>query len=366
MGRAPCCEKVGLKRGRWTAEEDEILMTYIQANGEGSWRSLPKNAGLLRCGKSCRLRWINYLRADLKRGNISPEEEEIIIKLHGSYGNRWSLIAGHLPGRTDNEIKNYWNSHLSRRIHTFRRHNNDGAPLVVDIGKITGGCKRKGGRTSRSAMKKNNPNVQMRRENPYPRSWGPSTTPLLKREALKDVSKQNDKKENMVKNSYQANEVVMGTCQVSVNDVLNPHEGAESGLSDVHVGMEGGSEGSTEERGVVGSAHNDDRENEVMGSNEESKENGGVLGVMDGRCESGMGIDWCSSLDACFEEMGDLQEELLGWEWEGMEEKQWEEEGGDLWSWLWGSDNEEEFQAMGSCAQDKYAAWLLSAETNDL
>jgi len=116
MGRAPCCEKVGLKKGRWTAEEDEILTQYVKANGEGSWRSLPKNAGitiiifsllliflvlfsynrhfilgfegLLRCGKSCRLRWINYLRADLKRGNISAEEESIIVKMHASFGNR--------------------------------------------------------------------------------------------------------------------------------------------------------------------------------------------------------------------------------------------------------------------------------------
>ncbi|XP_028060190.1 transcription factor MYB111-like [Camellia sinensis] len=88
MGRAPCCEKVGLKRGRWTAEEDEILTKYIQANGEGSWRSMPKNARLLRCGKRCRLRWINYLRSGLKRGNISSEEEEIIIKLHSTLGNR--------------------------------------------------------------------------------------------------------------------------------------------------------------------------------------------------------------------------------------------------------------------------------------
>ncbi|CAI0467101.1 unnamed protein product [Linum tenue] len=91
MGRAPCCEKVGLKKGRWTAEEDQILTSYIQQNGEGKWRSLPKNAG--NCGKSCRLRWINYLRADVKRGNISKEEEETIVKLHGSLGNRYYLIS---------------------------------------------------------------------------------------------------------------------------------------------------------------------------------------------------------------------------------------------------------------------------------
>ncbi|KAK4788376.1 hypothetical protein SAY86_019695 [Trapa natans] len=115
MGRAPCCSKVGLRRGPWTINEDNLLINYIQTHGEGHWRSLPKEAGLLRCGKSCRLRWMNYLRPDIKRGNITQDEEDLIIRMHSLLGNRWSLIAGRLPGRTDNEIKNYWNSHLSKR-----------------------------------------------------------------------------------------------------------------------------------------------------------------------------------------------------------------------------------------------------------
>nr|ASR18088.1 R2R3MYB3 [Ginkgo biloba] len=116
MGRSPCCEKAHTNKGAWTKEEDERLIAYIQANGEGCWRALPKAAGLLRCGKSCRLRWINYLRPDLKRGNFSEEEDELIIKLHALLGNKWSLIAGRLPGRTDNEIKNYWNTHIKRKL----------------------------------------------------------------------------------------------------------------------------------------------------------------------------------------------------------------------------------------------------------
>ncbi|PIA37810.1 hypothetical protein AQUCO_03000385v1 [Aquilegia coerulea] len=114
--RAPCCDKIGLKRGPWTPAEDKRLISYVEKNGHANWRALPTQAGLLRCGKSCRLRWINYLRPDIKRGNFSQEEEETIIRLHESLGNKWSKIASHLPGRTDNEIKNVWNTHLKKRV----------------------------------------------------------------------------------------------------------------------------------------------------------------------------------------------------------------------------------------------------------
>ncbi|KAF3439664.1 hypothetical protein FNV43_RR17942 [Rhamnella rubrinervis] len=116
MGRRPCCEKEGISRGAWSAEEDSILLNHIQTHGQGKWRDVSHRAGLKQCGKSCRLRWLNYLRPDIKRGNITIEEEDLILRLHKLLGNRWSLIAGRLPGRTDNEIKNYWNTYLSKRL----------------------------------------------------------------------------------------------------------------------------------------------------------------------------------------------------------------------------------------------------------
>ncbi|XP_040375830.1 transcription repressor MYB5-like [Oryza brachyantha] len=105
-----------LKRGPWTPEEDEVLARFVAREGCERWRTLPRRAGLLRCGKSCRLRWMNYLRPDIKRSPITGDEEDLILRLHRLLGNRWSLIAGRLPGRTDNEIKNYWNTHLSRKL----------------------------------------------------------------------------------------------------------------------------------------------------------------------------------------------------------------------------------------------------------
>ncbi|XP_062221972.1 transcription factor MYB93-like [Phragmites australis] len=116
MGRSPCCDENGLKKGPWTTEEDQKLMEYIEKHGHGSWRALPKLAGLNRCGKSCRLRWTNYLRPDIKRGKFTHEEEQTILQLHSVLGNKWSAIAKHLPGRTDNEIKNFWNTHLKKKL----------------------------------------------------------------------------------------------------------------------------------------------------------------------------------------------------------------------------------------------------------
>ncbi|KAI3917295.1 hypothetical protein MKX01_000072 [Papaver californicum] len=149
MGRSPCCEKAHTNKGAWTKEEDQRLINYINTHGEGCWRSLPKSAGLLRCGKSCRLRWINYLRPDLKRGNFTEEEDELIIKLHSLLGNKWSLIAGRLPGRTDNEIKNYWNTHIKRKLlsrgldpQTHRPINNNTAGTITTNNNISssGSC----------------------------------------------------------------------------------------------------------------------------------------------------------------------------------------------------------------------------------
>ncbi|XP_057547733.1 transcription factor MYB60-like [Amaranthus tricolor] len=120
MGRPPCCDKDGIKKGPWTPEEDIILVSYIQEHGPGNWRSVPTNTGLQRCSKSCRLRWTNYLRPGIKRGNFTPHEEGMIIHLQALLGNKWAAIASYLPQRTDNDIKNYWNTHLKKKLKRFQ------------------------------------------------------------------------------------------------------------------------------------------------------------------------------------------------------------------------------------------------------
>ena len=116
MGRAPCCDKARVKRGPWSPEEDEQLRAYVRANGfGGNWIALPHKAGLNRCGKSCRLRWLNYLRPDIRHGGYTEQEDRVICSLYASIGSRWSIIASKLPGRTDNDVKNYWNTKLKKK-----------------------------------------------------------------------------------------------------------------------------------------------------------------------------------------------------------------------------------------------------------
>ncbi|KAM5584246.1 transcription factor RAX2-like [Rosa sericea] len=123
MGRAPCCDKANVKKGPWSPEEDSKLKEYIDKYGTGgNWIALPQKAGLKRCGKSCRLRWLNYLRPNIKHGEFSEEEDRIICTLFTSIGSRWSIIAAQLPGRTDNDIKNYWNTKLKKKLRDMQTH----------------------------------------------------------------------------------------------------------------------------------------------------------------------------------------------------------------------------------------------------
>ncbi|KAJ8458869.1 hypothetical protein OPV22_031795 [Ensete ventricosum] len=124
MGRAPCCDKANVKKGPWSPDEDALLKSYVEQHGTGgNWIALPQKIGLKRCGKSCRLRWLNYLRPDIKHGGFSEEEDNLICSLYISIGSRWSIIAAHLPGRTDNDIKNYWNTKLKKKL--FGKHRTD-------------------------------------------------------------------------------------------------------------------------------------------------------------------------------------------------------------------------------------------------
>lgn len=89
----------GMKKGPWTAAEDEILTEYVRRHGEGNWNAVRRNTGLLRCGKSCRLRWMNHLRPDLKKGSFTPQEELVIARLHAQLGNKWALMASQVRTR---------------------------------------------------------------------------------------------------------------------------------------------------------------------------------------------------------------------------------------------------------------------------
>ncbi|WOG92941.1 hypothetical protein DCAR_0312219 [Daucus carota subsp. sativus] len=94
-----------LRKGAWGSDEDTLLRRCIEEYGEEKWHLVPQRAGLNRCRKSCRLRW---------RGEFGEDEVDLMIRLHRLLGNRWSLIAGRLPGRTANDVKNFWNTNLQK------------------------------------------------------------------------------------------------------------------------------------------------------------------------------------------------------------------------------------------------------------
>ncbi|KAK1357439.1 transcription factor RAX2-like [Heracleum sosnowskyi] len=134
MGRTPCCDKANVKKGPWSPEEDAKLKDFIEKYGTGgNWIALPQKAGLRRCGKSCRLRWLNYLRPNIKHGDFSEEEDRIICRLYDQIRTKWSVIAAHLPGRTDNDIKNYWNTKLKKKYMAALTNNNININMNMDI-----------------------------------------------------------------------------------------------------------------------------------------------------------------------------------------------------------------------------------------
>ncbi|KAJ1421421.1 SANT/Myb domain [Sesbania bispinosa] len=106
----------GVRKGAWSKFEDDLLKACVQQYGEGKWHLVPQRTRLNRCRKSCRLRWLNYLKPNIKRGDFSEDEVDLMIRLHKLLGNRWSLIAGRLPGRTANDVKNYWNTHMRSKV----------------------------------------------------------------------------------------------------------------------------------------------------------------------------------------------------------------------------------------------------------
>ncbi|XAR54922.1 hypothetical protein NMG60_11030257, partial [Bertholletia excelsa] len=104
-----------IKKGPWTAEEDEVLINFVNRYGPREWSSIRTMGLLPRTGKSCRLRWVNKLRPNLKIGcKFSVEEERVVIDLQAKLGNKWAAIASFLPGRTDNDVKNFWSTRQKR------------------------------------------------------------------------------------------------------------------------------------------------------------------------------------------------------------------------------------------------------------
>ncbi|MED6184007.1 hypothetical protein PIB30_043191 [Stylosanthes scabra] len=156
MVRSQCCDKISVKRDVWSREEDAKILASMSKHGSSNWTSVPKKTALKRCGKSCRLRWTNnYLRPDLKHDTFTSQEEDLIIKLHAAIGSRWFIIAQQLPGRTDNDVKNYWNTKLKKKLSQMGIDPVTHKPfskLIADYGNIEGSHGQKQPTTQNSSI----------------------------------------------------------------------------------------------------------------------------------------------------------------------------------------------------------------------
>lgn len=124
--KPPVAPSLGRCKRLWTAEEDEIVRECVTTNGPRGWSRI---ADLLpgRKGKQCRERWHNHLDPNIKKSPWTADEERVLVVAHEKHGNQWSIIAALLPGRTDNAIKNHWNSGINRR----RRKVDDSSPAAL-------------------------------------------------------------------------------------------------------------------------------------------------------------------------------------------------------------------------------------------